>query len=268
MTTQPPVRAAITGASGRVGKALVRLAASEGITIVGAVEHSGSATLGRDVGEVAGVGTVGVAIGPDLAAGMLGADCVIDFSVAEVVSQVAHVAARSGVALISGTTGIGPEVERALDEAAKKVPVLWSANMSFGVYVLAQLVKQAVKSLPGFDVEIVETHHRLKVDAPSGTAKILFKAVEEVREARAVAGREGKPGARMDDEVGMLALRGGDVVGDHTVHLLGQGERLELTHRATNRDLFALGALRAARAISKRPPGRYTMADVLDQADQ
>ncbi|NUP08557.1 MAG: 4-hydroxy-tetrahydrodipicolinate reductase [Polyangiaceae bacterium] len=259
-----PIRVAIVGADGRVGRALVRLAASEGLSIVGAVTRSTSPELGKDAGEVAGIGTLGVQIGFDLASGLLGAACVIDFSSAETVSQVAHVAARAGVAVVSGTTGIGPDAERALDEAAKRVPVLWSANMSVGVFVLAQLVKQAVKSLPGFDVEIVETHHRNKVDAPSGTAKILLRAVQDVREARAISGREGKPGARLDDEVAMLAMRGGDVVGDHTVHLLGQGERIELTHRATNRDLFALGALRAARAITKREPGRYTMADVLE----
>ncbi len=221
-----PLRVAITGAGGRVGTTLVRLALGEGVTIVGAAERATSPHLGRDVGEVAGVGTLGVAITPDLASGLLGAACLIDFTSAEALPLVANLAARAGVALVSGTTGIGPEAERALDEAAKKIPVLWSANMSVGVFVLAELVRQAVRALPGFDVEIVEAHHRHKVDAPSGTAKVLLRAVQEVREARPVAGREGRPGARMDDEVAMLALRGGDVIGDHTVHLLGHGERL------------------------------------------
>jgi 4-hydroxy-tetrahydrodipicolinate reductase len=133
------------------------------------------------------------------------------------------------------------------------------------VQVLAELVALAVQKLGlGFDVEIVETHHRAKIDAPSGTAERLRLAVEEARgELRRVAGREGNVGPRKADEIGVLALRGGDVIGDHTIHLLGPGERLELTHRATNRDLFARGALRAARFLHGKPPGRYTMADLL-----
>jgi 4-hydroxy-tetrahydrodipicolinate reductase len=142
---------------------------------------------------------------------------------------------------------------------------LWSPNMSVGIHVLAELVKAAARALEGFDVEIVETHHKLKVDAPSGTAKRLLEAVREVREARMVSGREGKPGARFADEVGVLAVRGGDIIGDHTVHLFGPGEHIELTHRATNRDLFARGALRAAKAIAGKKPGRYVMSDVVGQ---
>lgn len=259
----PPIRLTVIGAAGRVGTALVRLAPTENMVLVGAVEHGASTALGKDAGEVAGVGTVGVQIAPDLASGLLSAQCAIDFSSVESLPNVAHVAARAKVPLVCGTTGIGPDAERALDEAAKKIPVLWSANMSFGVHVLAELVRAAAKALEGFDVEIVETHHRAKVDAPSGTAKVLLAAVQQMREARAISGREGKPGARMDDEVAMLAMRGGDVIGDHTVHFLGMGERIELTHRATNRDVFARGALRAARVLSTLPAGRYTMADIL-----
>lgn len=259
----PPVRVAVTGAGGRMGQAVVRLAKSEGIELVGAVERASSPLIGRDVGEVAGIGSVGVAIGMDLASGLLGADCVIDFSAADSLASVLHVAARAKVAVVSGTTGIGADAEKSIGEAAAKIPVLWSANMSLGVHVLAEVVKLAARLLEGFDVEIVETHHRLKVDAPSGTAKRLLEAVKEVREGRMVTGREGQPGARLDDEIGVLALRGGDVIGDHTVHLLGMGERLELTHRATSRELFARGAIRAAKAIAKRVPGRYTMADVV-----
>lgn len=260
--SDPPLRVAIHGAAGRVGRALVRLAPAHGVEIVGAIEHEGSSALGKDAGELAGCGTIGVQVSQDRAAGLLGARCVIDFSTAEAVKEIAHVASRAKVPLVSGTTGLSPETERALDQAAKTIPVLWSRNMSFGVYVLTELVRTATRLLQGFDVEIVETHHRAKIDAPSGTAKVLFEAVQSAREARAITGREGKPGARLDDEVAVLALRGGDVVGDHTVHFLGQGERLELTHRATNRDLFAIGALRAAKAIAGLPPGRYTMDDV------
>ena len=152
--------------------------------------------------------------------------------------------------------------QRAIDQAAEKVAVLWASNMSLGVQVLAELAKQATRMLPGFDLEIVEVHHKLKADAPSGTALSLLGAIQEVREARAVTGRQGRPGARMEDEVGVMAVRGGDVIGDHSIHFLGPGERLELTHRATNRDLFARGALRAARIVGGLPKGRYTMADI------
>ena len=246
-----------------MGQAVVRAAIEAGHRIVGAVDRPGSPAIGKDAGDLAGAGTAGVEVSPDLASGFLGADCAIDFSTADAFAHVVGAAARAKVALVSGTTGVGPEAERALGEASARIPVLWSPNMSIGVHVLAEIVKAAVKSLPGYDVEIVETHHRAKVDAPSGTAKRLYEAVCEVREARQVTGREGKPGARMDDEVAVMALRGGDVIGDHTVHLLGQGERLELTHRATSRELFARGAVRAAEAIAKKAPGRYTMKDVV-----
>lgn len=252
----------IVGAGGRMGQAILRLLASEGLTLVGAVEHAGFDKLGADAGELAGAGQLGVAVSPDIAAGLLGADVVIDFSTPETAKDVARLAGKRGVALVSGTTGLGEDALRAFDEAAKSVAVLWASNMSLGVQVLAELARQAAKMLPGFDVEIVETHHRKKADAPSGTAKTLALAIQEVREGRSVTGRDGMPGPRMDDEIGVMALRGGDVIGDHTVHLLGQGERLELTHRATNRELFARGALRAATVIGKQEKGRYTMRDV------
>lgn len=259
------MKVAIVGVAGRMGQAIVKSLEAEGVTLVGAVEHAESKALGRDVGEVAGVGTLGVVVSPDLGSALLGAECVIDFSTPRALSTVATAAAQRKIAFVSGTTGIDAAARAALDHAAKSVPVLWSANMSVGVHVLAELVKQAIRMLgPGFDVEIVETHHRLKTDAPSGTAKRLFEAVKEARaDARALAGRDGIVGKRTDDEVGMLAMRGGDVIGDHTVHLLGGGERIELTHRATSRELFARGVLRAAKAITPKPPGLYTMADVI-----
>jgi 4-hydroxy-tetrahydrodipicolinate reductase len=256
---------AVTGAGGRMGQSVIRLAQLEGCRLVGAVERAASPSLGRDAGELAGLGVMGVQIAPDISSALLGARCVIDFSSAESVVDIARVAARAGVAFVSGTTGLDAAAEKALDEAAKRIPVLWSPNMSVGIHVLAELVKAAARALEGFDVEIVETHHKLKVDAPSGTAKRLLEAVREVREARMVSGREGKPGARFADEVGVLAVRGGDIIGDHTVHLFGPGEHIELTHRATNRDLFARGALRAAKAIAGKKPGRYVMSDVVGQ---
>ena len=219
------MRIAIHGAAGRMGQSVLRLAASEGASVVGAIVSPHSQSLGQDAGEVAGMGILGVETTADAAS------------------------------------------ERLLDEAAKVVPVLWAPNTSVGVQVLAELVALAAQKLGlGFDVEIVETHHRAKVDAPSGTAGRLREAVEEARaelSLRAVHGREGNVGPRRDEEIGVLAVRGGDVIGDHTVHFLGQGERLELTHRATSRELFARGALRAARYVAGKPAGRYTMVDVI-----
>ncbi len=248
-----------------MGQSVVRIATQEGETIVGAIASSNSSHLGKDVGDVAGAGTAGVAIGADIGSGLLGADVVIDFSRPEGLSRVLAAARRAGVAVVSGTTRLDAAVEKQLDDAALVIPVLWAPNTSLGVQVLAQLVAEAVRRLgPGFDIEVVETHHRAKVDSPSGTAVRLADAAREARNAlRPVYGREGNVGPRADDEIGVFAVRGGDVIGDHTVHLMGLGERIELTHRATNRDLFARGAIRAARFLVGKPPGRYTMADVL-----
>jgi 4-hydroxy-tetrahydrodipicolinate reductase len=259
------MRLAIHGVTGRMGQAVTRIAASEGVAIVGAIASSGSAGLGRDAGEIAGAGAVGTLVTADAGSGLLGADVVIDFSQPAALPHLLKLAMHKKIAVVSGTTRLDATGERLLDEAAKIVPVLWAANTSLGVQVLAELVTLAVQKLGlGFDVEIVETHHRAKIDAPSGTAERLRLAVEEARgELHRTAGREGNVGPRKADEIGVFAMRGGDVIGDHTIHLLGHGERLELTHRATNRDLFARGALRAARFLHGKPAGRYTMADLL-----
>jgi 4-hydroxy-tetrahydrodipicolinate reductase len=259
------MRVAIHGASGRMGQAVARLAAAEGAEIVGAIVSPRSPAIGRDVGELSGIGVAGVEVTADTASGLLGADVVIDFSTAAAMPHLFQLAARQKIAVVSGTTRLDATCERLLDEAAKVAPVLWAPNTSVGVQVLAELVTLAAEKLGlSFDVEIVEAHHRAKVDAPSGTAERLRKAVEEARaELRPVYGREGNAGPRRSEEIAVLAVRGGDVIGDHTVHFLGQGERLELTHRATNRDLFARGALRAARFLAGKGPGRYTMADVI-----
>lgn len=236
---------AIVGARGRMGQAIARLAP----------DHGASVALAIDKGE----GDLG-------ALKKSGAEVVIDFSTPDVVVSVARACADAGVALVSGTTGLDDSHRDALSDAAKRVPVLWEPNMSVGVLVLARLLRSALAMLgEGVDVEIVETHHRLKVDAPSGTAKRLAEVAHEARKGPSVTGREGKPGKRTNDEVGVLAVRGGDVIGDHVVHLLGQGERLELVHRATSRDVFAHGALRAAAWIAKKPAGRYALADILDE---
>lgn len=248
-----------------MGQHVTRAAAAERIKVVGAIVSRSSPLIGRDVGEVAGAGNLGVAMSDDTAAGLLGADVVIDFSRAVALPRLLQLASRAGVAVVSGTTRLDATCERLLDETARHVPVLWAPNTSIGIHVLAELAVLAARKLgTGFDVEIVETHHRGKTDAPSGTAVRLADAVREVREGlQVVYGREGDVGPRQDTEIGVLAVRGGDVIGEHTVHLLGPGERIELTHRATSRDLFARGALRAARHLQGKPPGRYTMADVL-----
>lgn len=260
------MKIALSGATGRMGLAVARLARDAGdIEIVGGSASPEDPHQGRDIGELAGLGSIGVAVTADLASALLSADVVVDFSVAAVVKPLVQIAARSKVAVVSGTTNLDSDTKAALDKAAQTIPVLWAPNMSLGVQVLAELTELALRRLgPGFDVEIVEIHHRRKVDAPSGTAKRLAEAVRAVRkEAMELHGRDGDVGARTDREVAVLGVRGGDVVGDHTVYLLGQGERIELVHRASNRDVFAHGALRAARFVTKAKPGRYTIADVL-----
>jgi len=260
------MRLTIFGATGRMGLAIARLAhAAPDVEIVGGVCSDTDPNVGRDIGEIAGIGQLGVVTTPDVASGLLGADVVIDFSNASAVVPLLSVAARQKVAVVSGTTNIDEAAKKALDRAAQSVPVLWAPNMSLGVQVLAELVEQAVRRLGlGYDVEITEIHHRKKVDSPSGTAKRLADAARQARaDLREIHGRSGDVGARTDDEMAVYGLRGGDVIGDHTVYLFGQGERLELTHRASNRDLFAHGALAAARFVAGKPPKRYTFADVL-----
>lgn len=260
------MKLAVFGASGRMGRAVVRLAhAHPEVTIVGAIAAPGDEALGKDAGEVTGIGTIGVEITSDVASGLLGADVVIDFSTAKAAPALFGRAERAGVGIVSGTTNLDAEGLAALDRAAAKVPVLWAPNMSRGVQVLAEVVAHAIERLGlDFDVEIVEVHHRKKIDSPSGTALRLRDAAVSVRpDLVEVRGRDGEVGARKAEEMGVFGVRGGDVIGDHTVHLLGPSERLELTHRATDRDLFARGALSAALFVSGRAPGRYGIVDVL-----
>ncbi len=257
-------RLAVVGASGRMGRAVVRLASEAGMELVCAIA---TADVGRDAGELAGIGPIGTAVVDAFAAiEHARADVAIDFSTPAATLALAPIAAAAGTAVVSGTTGLGDDARAALDRAASRIPVLWEPNMSLGVHVLSSLVARAATELPDWDVEIVETHHRAKVDAPSGTALRLAEAVQRGREGtRLVHGRHGRPGARSTSEIGMHALRGGDVVGDHVVHLMGGGERIELTHRATSRDVFAHGALRAAAWITGKTPGTYTLADVISR---
>jgi 4-hydroxy-tetrahydrodipicolinate reductase len=259
------MKATIHGAGGRMGRAIVRLCSADpDISVVGAVDGPGSPHLGKDVGELAGVGTLGVEISADLSSALLGADVLIDFSIAAAFDAVLRAAVRAGVGLVSGTTRLSDEQQASIEQAAEKIAILWAPNMSVGVQVLALLVRQAVAQLPGYDVEVVETHHNQKADAPSGTATFLVKAAQDARaDLEPVHGREGQPGARKASEIGVHALRGGGIVGDHSVHLVGAFDRLEITHRAMDRDLFADGAVRAARFIVGSEPGRYQLNDTL-----
>jgi len=258
---------ALHGATGRMGLAIARLIAeAPDLELVGAACAPSDPAVGQDVGTLAGTGHLGVVASPDAAAALLGADVVIDFSNASAVLAIASLAVKHKVALMSGTTGLEASAKEALEKAAQQIPVLWAPNTSLGVQVLAELVEQAVRRLGSdFDAEIVELHHRKKHDSPSGTAKRLADAVRAVRPSmREIHGREGMVGARTDEEVAVFGVRGGDVVGDHTVYLLGPGERLELTHRSSSREMLATGALRAARFLAKQTPGKlYRIADVL-----
>ncbi|MFC1641814.1 4-hydroxy-tetrahydrodipicolinate reductase [Myxococcota bacterium] len=260
------MKIALHGATGRLGQSIVRLSRTmPDLSLVGAVCAAVDPNVNRDVGEVAGIGPIGVVASADVASALLGADVVIDFSLPAAMPTLLAVAVRHDLPVMSGTTNLDPQAQVALEQASRSVPVLWAPNTSLGAQVLAELVTQAVRRLGAeYDVEIVEVHHRRKLDAPSGTARRLAEAACQARpELNEQYHRASSDRVRAAEELAVLAVRGGDVVGDHTVHLLGPGERLELTHRATNRELFAAGALRAARFLVGRPPGLYRITDML-----
>lgn len=255
------VRLAVVGATGRLGRRVVAAAlASDAVTLEAAIGR----TPGEDVGVLAGLAPVGLAV-RTAEAGLGAADVVIDVSLPEGLART--LSQLDGRPLVTGVTGLSSALREALDAAALQGPVLVAANFSAGVAVLADLVARAARALPDFDVEITETHHVGKVDAPSGTAIRLGEAVAGARGQQLDEvvrhGRQGHTGVRPPGEIGMHALRCGDVVGEHEVWLAGHGERLRLGHVATSRDTFAVGALRAAVWLATQPPGMYTMRDVL-----
>jgi len=255
------------GAAGRMGRAIIRaIAESPGATLVAALDRAGSPALGQDAGVLAGLGALRIPVESALAEDAE-VDVLVDFSSPEATLALAEVARVRGIALVVGTTGLDEPALAAVKLAATAVPVVLAPNTSVGVTVLFHLAEQATRLLgDGFDAEIVEMHHNKKADAPSGTALRLADAVLAARGLDRSAlrtGRDGKPGPRTKDEVGVLALRGGDVIGDHTLVLAGEGERVELAHKATDRSLFARGALRAATWVVAREPGLYDMRDVL-----
>ncbi len=263
------IKVVVTGAAGRMGTQIVRLVrATEGMVLHGAVERAGAPQVGQDAGALAGIGSVGVPVVDGLAKAIGGAAVVVDFTSHEASAAHAELCAGAGVPLVIGSTGFTPEARARVAAAARKVPVVLAPNMSVGVTVLFDLVRQAAKVLgDGYDVEIVEIHHKKKRDAPSGTAVKLGEVAAEAlgrdpKDALAFA-RHGILGERPPWQIGVQTLRGGDVVGEHTVYFCGEGERLELTHRATSREQFARGAIRAAQWLPGRPAGLYDMADVL-----
>lgn len=264
------IRTVITGAAGRMGSTLVRLVKdTPGFELAGATGRPGSSAIGQDAGAVARVGSLGVPVVDDLAKALdAGAQAVIDFTGAEASVAHAKLCAERGVALVVGSTGFKPEATAAVAAVAKSIPVVMAPNMSVGVNVMIQVAGQLARVLgEGFDVEVLEAHHRLKKDAPSGTAlrlaEELATALGRDADKDLTYARHGLIGARPGKEIGVQTLRGGDVVGEHTVYYFGEGERIELTHRATSRDQFGRGALRAAAWAVGRPAGLYDMADVL-----
>jgi len=263
-----PIRVAVSGATGRMGKAvLTEVAADERFALAAALEAPGHPALGEDAGRGPGLGELGVPITDDLAAAR--ADVLIEFTLPE--PSLAHLqtAAGQGLSAVVGTTGFSAEARARIDALAGKVPIVLAPNMSVGVNLLFHLAGEAVARLgPGYDLEVFEMHHGRKVDAPSGTAARLAEVAAEARglgESCFRHGRKGAVGARPTEEIGIHAARLGDVIGEHTLFLAGAGERLELTHRCTSRANFARGALRAAAWLQDQQPGRvYDMQDVLD----
>lgn len=262
-------RIVITGASGRMGANLLR-AVSEGeaTELAGAIDRPGAETVGRDAGELAGTGPLGVTVSDDLADALDGADVVIDFTLPEATTRYAHQCAEAGVALVVGTTGFDAEQRMALEGVAAQVPLLVAPNMSIGVNLTFKVLDMVAQALgDDYDVEVIEAHHRNKVDAPSGTAlrmgEVVAEALDRDLEANAVYGREGRTGVRDRQTIGFETIRAGDIVGEHTVMFAGAGERVEIGHKASSRMTFASGAMRAARWVAGQSPGWYDMQDVL-----
>jgi len=260
----------VVGAGGRMGQTLIRVIHEmEGATLAGAVERQGSPVLGRDAGELAGVGPLGVKITDDPLAAFAKADGVLDFTAPAASVEFAGYAAQARIVHVIGTTGCSADDEAKFSAAARHATIVKSGNMSLGVNLLATLVKQAAKALGAddFDLEVLEMHHRHKVDAPSGTALLLGQAAAEGREIsladHSVRVRDGHTGPREAGSIGFATLRGGSVVGDHSVILAGSGERITLSHHAEDRSIFARGAVKAALWARDKKPGLYSMLDVL-----
>ncbi|RWA53307.1 4-hydroxy-tetrahydrodipicolinate reductase [Cupriavidus sp. UYMSc13B] len=259
---------AIAGASGRMGRMLIEhVLNTEGVSLAGALDVPGSPALGQDAGLLLGRQT-GVAISSDVEAVLAGADCLIDFTRPE--GTLAHVAAakKLGVKMVIGTTGLDEAGKAALAEAARLIGIVYAANFSVGVNATFKLLEVAARLLStGYDIEVIEAHHRFKVDAPSGTAlkmgEVIADALGRDLKTCAVYAREGHTGERDPNSIGFATVRGGDIVGDHTVMFAGIGERIEISHKSSSRQSYADGAVRAARFLADKPNGLFDMQDVL-----
>ena len=264
----------VAGAAGRMGRRIGYMVhTADNLELAGGFEHSDSPAVGRDIGEVGGYGTTGVPIAGSLEEIISGADVIIDFTFHQATMRFARLAAQHGKAMVIGTTGLSPENLAELKElAAGQFPCVQAPNMAVGVNVLFKVAKKVAAILgDAYDIEIVEAHHRLKKDAPSGTAlklgEMVAEGVNRDLQQVGVFARHGLIGARTDQEIGIQTIRAGDIVGEHTVYFAGAGERLEITHRAHSRDNFAKGAALAAAWVAGQPNGLYTMFDVLGLQD-
>jgi 4-hydroxy-tetrahydrodipicolinate reductase len=263
------MKIAITGAAGRMGRELIKAVhAMDGATLAGAIEQTGSLAIGQDAGLLAGLGKVGVLITDDALETFAKVDAVLDFTVPAATVEFAGLAANARIVHVIGTTGLAPADHAKLDAAARHATIIQSGNMSLGVNLVAALTRKIAEALDAdFDIEILEMHHRMKVDAPSGTALMLGEAAADGRGLKldtvAQRVRDGHTGARKRGDIGFATLRGGSVVGEHTVIFTSDSERIEVTHKAIDRSLFAQGAVKAALWGQGKGPGRFDMMDVL-----
>jgi len=263
------MRLAVMGAAGRMGRNLIRAVHDiDGTIVAGGTEPAGAEAIGQDLGTLAGLGELGVAVTDDPLELFTKVDGILDFTSPAATTFFAGLAAQARIVHVIGTTGLTDDDETKLDAAARHATIIRAGNMSLGVNLLTALTERVAKALgEDFDIEIVEMHHRHKVDAPSGTALMLGEAAAKGRDIslkeRSVLSREGHTGARPQGDIGFAALRGGSVVGEHSVIFAGESERIELTHRAEDRSIFARGAVRAALWGREKGPGLYSMADVL-----
>lgn len=255
------LRVAVMGATGRIGRLVVDHVLNEpDLTLVAAMTHPGSASLGQDAGGLIGQPLCGVEIGPIQS---VDADVVIDFSVPEGLAEWMH-QQSTPIPLVTGTTGLNADQQDKLCAWSKNAPVVAASNFATGIVILRSLLRQAAQRLDDWDVEILEAHHRHKRDAPSGTALTLAETLQDTRGGRVICGREGETGPRAQEDIGVHSIRAGETTGWHSVWFEGTGERLELSHTATSRSAFSAGALRAARWVIHQPPGVYDLPDVLE----
>ena len=263
------MKLAIAGAAGRMGRVLTRIIhETPGAEVAGGLEPEGSPHLGTDMGVLAGIGPLDVLVTDDALALLTGIDGIIDFTVPAATLALAELTAQARIVHVIGTTGINAEGNARIEAAARHARIIKSGNMSLGVNLLAALVRKVAATLgEDFDIEILDMHHKHKIDAPSGTALMLGEAAAQGRgvelKDRAVRSRDGHTGARTPGDIGFATLRGGAVIGEHTVMFAGETERIELTHMASSRDMFAKGAVRAALWGLDKKPGLYKMTDVL-----